>query len=484
MRHLATVCILFLCCQVLAQNTFSFFLESDNINSPEDVFEDTEGNMVALLTEYTGKNYVPGGEAYRGGFLKFSPLGDTSTMYPVMGDTLFGLSAVTENNNGGYFLAGFSRLPDTTSASLMFMEVDGQFNKVWAKHHYFPDVYSFHIRTVIPEGNGYYVFGFVTFSITGSWRPFLSRIDNQGNIIRYHIYHDGTIGHFEYTFNPDRNRIWLFSKGGLDPINGASRAVFDTNFNHLYSEALDPHEMRNMTLRWKNDTSFYLAHKCRRSGSPFQDDELCIGLYDTLMNLIYYNQFGEYDSFDYPALKYSISFQNDDSIFYAGTIGVYIGYPPQQYTNYLMMGQTDGQLQERYRRYFGGDGYYRANYIKATSDGGCFFAGRKFNHTTQVYEALFLKLNSMGELVYIVGPELPMHRFRIYPNPVTTHLHIETILPDYNFVIRDMYGRVFSEGFSGDKASIIDVSKFPAGTYVISITGDGIIIENQKFIKF
>lgn len=484
MRYSIVVALFLLCSQVNAQSTFSFLLESEKIHNPIDVIEDAEGNLVAIITEFTGQDYVPGVEFKRAGFLKFGLQGDTSTAYPLMGDTLFGFYSIAESLNGGYLIAGFSRLPDSTSQSLMLMEVDAQFNKVWVKHYFLPNVYSYNLRRIIPDGDGYYAFGFVTYSITGSSRPFLSRIDHLGNILRYHIYHDGTMDDFEYTFNPDRNRIWLFSKSGLDPINGSSRTVFDTNFNHLYSEALHPHTAWTFTHRWKNDTSFYLAYNWRRIGATSQDDELTIGLYDTLMNPIHFSQFGEYDSFDYPAWLAPISFRNYDSIFYAGMIGVYIGYPPEQYTNYIMMGQTDGQLQERYRRYYGGDGYYQTMYIKATRDGGCFLSAIKFNHTTEVYDALFMKLDNKGELVYIVGPETPLYRFRIYPNPATTHLQIETILSAYNFVIRDMQGRVLFEGYSGDKKEIIDISQFSAGTYVISFAEDGKLIENQKFIKY
>jgi hypothetical protein len=484
MKIFSVVILLLLCSQVFSQNTYSFILESEVINSPVDVVEDAEGNLVALISEHNGQSYAPGVELYRAGFLKFSPQGDTSMMYPVMWDTLFAFNSIVENDNGGYLIAGYSRMPDSASESLMFMEVDGQFNKLWAKHYFLPDVYSYHIRRIIPNWDGYYAFGFVRYSITGTNHPFLCRIDQQGNILRYYIYHDSTLENFEYTFNPDKNRIWLFSKSGLDPINGSSRAVFDTNFNHLYSEALDTHEARTFTHRWRNDTSFYLTFNWRRLGSPFQDDELCIGLYDTLMNPIHFEQFGEYDSFDYPAWLDPISFRDFDSVYYAGTIGVYIGYPPQQYTNYIMMGQTDGQLQERYRRYFGGDGYYQAMYIKATSDGGCFMSAGKFNQATQVYDALFLKLDNKGELVYLVGPEAPLHHFLIYPNPATTRLQIETSRPAYTFTIRDLHGRVLLERNGGDNKSHVDLSQFAAGTYVISFYKNGEPIETQKFIKY
>lgn len=469
--------------QVLAQSTFSFLLEVGKYNDQIDVVEHADGNLTALITEFTGQNYAPSLKFKRGGVLRFNPQGDTNTMFFSMGDTLFGFSAIVENHNGGYLIAGYSKLPDSTSQLLMLMEVDGQFNKVWTRHYFFSNVYRYYIHRIIPDGNGYYALGYLKYSITGSTRPFLSRIDHQGNIIRHHIYHDGTSGNYEFTLNPDRSRIWLFSQGGLDPINGASRAVFDTNFNHLYSEALVPLEARTYTHRWKNDTSFYLAFNSWRIGAP-TDAELSIGLYDTLMNPIHFRQFGEYGSSDYPAWLSSISFRDYDSIYYAGTIGVYFGYPPQNYTNYIMMGQTDGQLQERYRRYIGGDAYYQTMYIKATSDGGCFLSAIKFNHSTQVFDALFLKLDNKGELVYLVGPEAPVCQFRIYPNPVTTHLQIETYLPAYTFAIRDMHGKVLLKGNKVDKKSSIDLSQLAAGTYVISLYKNGKPIENQKFIKY
>lgn len=483
MRAFSVIIILLLCGQLSAQNTYSLLMASDIRHDPRDVIELSDGSIVALVNEYTGHDYTPDSQYHKGLFLKINSVGDTTMLYPPMGDTLFGFNTIVNSNNSGYFLSGISGFPDSTRGSLMLLEVDNEFNKVWAKHYFLEDAFSHSLTKIIPVSDGYFAFGFIQLSITGGPYPLLCKIDNSGNLIRYHIYPDRAPGVFEYAFNPDKSRIWLFSTSNLDPINVASRAVFDTNFTHLYSEAIVAPDARLYTHHWKNDTSFYLAYEANRTGSDFQDDELHIGLYDTLMNPIYENEFGDYDSFDYPAWHTAISYQNPDSIFFAGTIGMYIGYPPQGYTNYIMLGQTDEQLQERYRQYIGGDGYYHAEFIKATRDGGCFLGANRYNHTTLVNDAIFMKLNGQGELVYLVGQDVPSYRFMLYPNPTTSQLHIRTAIQEYSFSIRDMNGKLIHEGFSEDNKWIINVAHYLSGTYVISFTANGELIETHKFIK-
>ncbi len=484
MKAIEILCIVLLWCgQLSAQNTYSLMMASDVSHDPRDVVELADGSMVALVNEYTGHYYTPDRHIYKAAFLKFSPEGDTTMLYPPMGDTLFGFNTIVTSNNGGYFVAGISIFPDSTTWSLMLLEVDDQFNKLWTKHYFIDSVFCQDLTKLVSVEDGYFAFGYIQYSITGGSYPYLCRIDNSGNLIRYHIYPDRAPGVFEYAFNPDKSRIWLFSPPTLDPINGASRAVFDTNFNHLYSEAIVAIGARLYTHHWKNDTSFYLSFSGDRTGSAFQDDELHIGLYDTLMNPIYENEFGDYDSFDYPAWHTAISYQNNDSIFYAGTIGMYIGYPPQGYTNYIMLGQTDEQLQERYRQYIGGDGYYHAEFIKSTRDGGCFLGANRYNHTTLVNDAIFMKLNCLGELVYLVGQDVPSYRFMLYPNPTVSQLQIRTAIRGYSFSIRDMNGKLIQEGFSEDNKCIVNVEHYLSGTYVISFTANGELIETHKFIK-
>lgn len=475
--------VLLWCGQLSAQNTYSLLMASDITHDPRDVIELADGSMVALVNEYTGHYYTPDSQFYKGVFLKFSPEGDTTLLYPPLGDTLFGFNTIIKSNNGGYFITGISIFPDSTTRSLMLLEVDDQFNKLWTKHYFIDSVFSHNLTKLVSVEDGYFAFGHIRYSITGGCYPFLCRIDNFGNILRQYIYPDRTPEAFEYTFNPDKSRIWVFSAPSLDPINGSSIAVFDTNFNYLYSEALDENSASHYTHHWQNDTSFYLSFSGNRTGATSQDVELFIGLYDTLMNPIYLNEFGDYESNDYSAWHTAISYQNPDSIFYAGTIGVYFGYPPQGYTNYIMLGQTDEQLQERYRNYIGGDGYYYAEFIKATSDGGCFLGANRYNHTTLVKDAIFMKLDSKGELVYLVGQDVPNYRFMLYPNPAAAQLHIQTAIPTYSYLIRDINGKLIDEGISLDKMHVVNVSHYSTGTYMITFIANGELIETQKFIK-
>ncbi|MDP3463181.1 MAG: hypothetical protein Q8S18_10355 [Bacteroidales bacterium] len=90
-----------------------------------------------------------------------------------------------------------------------------------------------------------------------------------------------------------------------------------------------------------------------------------------------------------------------------------------------------------------------------------------------------------GETIISAGADREQQgKIVLKPNPATTQLHIETTLPQYTFVLRDMQSRVLYEGYSGDKKSMIDISLYPAGAYVISFIVDEKIIETQKFTKY
>jgi len=283
----------------------------------------------------------------------------------------------------------------------------------------------------------------------------------------------------------DSTRIWLFSCGGLYPINGPSRTVFDTSFNYLYSESLNTSETGAglFTVLWHSDSSFLLSFRGHRPGAPYQDDELFIKSYDTLLNTLHSNFFGAPDTNDYPAWVRSIDFINPDSIFFAGWKNNEIGYPSPNYITWIMTGQVDAELQPRYFHFIGGDADYEINYILAAKDGGSLICANRFDYETGVYDLLFLKLNNEGLLVGNKPPGIVLKRAMLWPNPVADRLYVQTALRNAKLIIYHIDGNPVSLHSLTSFVEEIDVTHLVPGLYIYSIFTQNGYSENGKFVK-
>ena len=364
------------------------------------------------------------------------------------------------------------------------MEVDGSLDPVWVKHHYLSGYLTVSIERIFPMHNGYILAGAICYFPCAGLFPYFVRIDNNGNILYSFIYPDsGPPSAFEYLMTKDSTNIWLFASGGLYPINGPSRAVFDTAFNHLYSESLPDGSMWMFTAKWYTDSTFLLGYNGRRPGAPYQDDELFIGLYDTLLNNYHLNYFGAPDTIDYPARMKSVDYRHPDSIFFAGFKNLDYGYPSPNAVSWIMSGQLDSQLQPRYLHFIGGDAYYETHYILAAKDGGCFICAGVWDPDRQVYDLLFLKLNNEGLLVGNRPPGVIIKKALLYPNPAGEYIYLETALHNAELVIYRVDGiQVLRHTVSGTR-EMINVVHLAPGPYIYTITTPGGYSENGKFIK-
>ncbi|NJM80702.1 MAG: T9SS type A sorting domain-containing protein [Flavobacterium sp.] len=73
--------------------------------------------------------------------------------------------------------------------------------------------------------------------------------------------------------------------------------------------------------------------------------------------------------------------------------------------------------------------------------------------------------------------------FQLYPNPVTSALSIRTQLENFAYTIYTIEGKVVQNGKSTLGTTTINVSKLPAGMYLIDILSEAKERSIQKFIK-
>lgn len=464
-------------------NTFSFLYESPENKASYVPIEDVDGNFILPVSIFTGTSFSPS-QLDSGFLLKFSSTGDTCGYYFSIPDTSISLTHLVSTIDGGYLLTGSSIATGTDSVNLLLIKLNSELEVVWLKQHYLYGNTKMQVQRLFPlDDNGYILTGLVCFYPCHVTYPYLVRIDMYGNIVRETIYNYFTGSRYEYMLNPERNRIWMFAVGLPPHTNGRSVTVLDTTFAFISSQPLQPFGTPPYYAKWLNDTSFIFAYQARKVDLPYQDQEFTIEIRDTLFNLLQFDQFGLPDLYDCPAWIKGLDFRHPDTIYYAANTGLAFGYPPLGYSNWFMVRQSDGQLQERYRHFYGGDAYYYASAIIATSDGGCFVTASKHNRDTDNFELFFLKLNSEGVLVGTNNPDIEQRMSLLYPNPAYDKVVLETYLDEAIIKVFDLNGSLVGQ-YNGVKGkNTINLGGFPVGVYVLSLYSKGKFIENHKLIK-
>ena len=469
-------------------NTFSFLYKS-RLNKVSLIpVEDSDNNYILPMILFTGKPWAPS-DIDRALLMKFTPKGDTSCYYYTIPDSAFSFQNIIKTSDDGYLVAGASKAIITRdSVNLLLIKLNNKFEIEWKKHYYLYGNWEMGITKIFPlDDNDFILAGMVTKFPSIFIYPYLVRIDQYGNIARETIYSSNCGSRYEYLLNSSKTRILMFANGLPPHSNGLSVTIFDTTFTYLSSHVLPVLGIgvggNPFHAKWLNDTNFIFSYQKRLVGSPFDDKEFTIQIHDTLFNLLQFDQFGLPDSYDCPAWVKGFDFRHPDTIFYAANTGLALGPPPSGYTNWFMVRQTDGQLKERYRHFYGGDSFYFVDHIIATSDGGCFVGSRKFDFGTGNFELLFLKLNSDGMLVGTNDPDIQQRMSLLYPNPAYQEVVLETYLDESTIKIFNVDGRTVGQ-YSGVKGrNAINLNGLPAGVYVLSLYAKGKFIENYKFIK-
>jgi hypothetical protein len=481
--YLLLIFMLVTACLKAQVNTFSFLYESPQNKRSFAPIQDSDDNYIVPISLFTGTTWAPS-DLDKAFLLKFSPTGDTSGYYYSIPDTAFSFSNIISSSDGGYLVAGSSKAIGMDSVNLLLLKLNNELEVEWQKHHFLHGHWRINISRLFPfDDHRFILAGDVCMFPCATKYPYLLCIDQHGNVVRETIYDFYSGSMYDFILNPAKNRIWMFAVGLPPHSNGRSVTLLDTIFNFISSHPLEPFGTPGFYTKWLNDTSFIYSYQARKVGLPYQDQEYTVEIRDTLFNVLHFDQFGLPDSYDRPAGPKGLDFRHPDTIFYASSTGLAFGPPSPGYTNWFMVRQSDGQLQERYRHFYGGDAYYYAYAIIATSDGGCFVTAGKYNHNTANLELLFLKLNSEGLLVGTNDPDIYQRMSLLYPNPATDEVVLETYLDATTIKVFDSNGRMVmhSNGIKGK--NLINLSGLSAGMYVISLYSKGEFIENHKLIK-
>ncbi len=476
-----TTIFLFFTAGLLGQGTYSLFLEDSLSKFAYKACESSDNRINVIIAERTGHDYGFH-ELIRGYMLIFDSNGDTVVKNYIFGDTIFSFDCITEIEDG-FIVAGIFKSPGDSIYGLLICKLDINRDIVWSKMIRNSAYNRYSIQEIFSVNNEYILCGSVCVGLLSHGSPYLIKLDENGNFLTETVFPGMAVYAYTYVLTPDSSNIWLIVPAGLQPIpNSPTISVYDLNLNYLGMETFFNGFVSRLSVKWFSPDIFLLSSSNEHPEQRGADD---IFLYkiDTSYNIIQWNNFGTVDSSEVTAMRHSIDFENQDSIFFAGYKNNTIGIPWPQEVDWIMIGQVDSTLQPRFVNYIGGDAYYETNYILATKDGGVFICAGKFSHEKQLYDLLFLKLNNQGLLVNNKSTDIMILHSNISPNPATDQIVIRSVKLGEKVEIIDLNGKLMHSIHTNSFPAHIDISTLERGIYLVRITFKDGQIENHKFLK-
>jgi len=280
--------------------------------------------------------------------------------------------------------------------------------------------------------------------------------------------------------------------------------TIDTNLNFTAIDSL-PGECAYFSQLSKFNNDILVGGRAHRSWGgypppipppdPYHTQEYCIEKLDTNFHVtkqlylshvyLNHNYYGD-DTISYPAMNQNFDFINTNNIFTCH----YREFPASAFPNghnYFVIAKLNSNLDVTWQYYFGYDAFYRPFHIIATSDGGCFINGSRYDSETQFQEldVFYLKLDSTGVYVSTHDPIIPVHSAIVYPSPGTDRFTLESGVQVFGatFLLYDMLGIKITEEIISSNQQSINTEALESGTYIWKIVKAGKVLDSGKWIK-
>ncbi|MBE2289067.1 MAG: T9SS type A sorting domain-containing protein, partial [Chitinophagaceae bacterium] len=76
----------------------------------------------------------------------------------------------------------------------------------------------------------------------------------------------------------------------------------------------------------------------------------------------------------------------------------------------------------------------------------------------------------MKPTVAVISVQSDVNNVQIFPNPVTSELHINDAIPNPTYNLRNITGSIIVQGLLSGAESSIQLSELPSGTYLLELT--------------
>lgn len=490
MRTRITICLAILLQSfsvgfIPAQSTFDFVLEYPVRKYSPVAIERDNGEIVAVINERSGTEYAMSSPT-KGYLLSFSAAGDTITHRFSFGDSLFSFNVIQELTDGGFLLAGQAYAADSESLNLMLVKLDNNLNKVWTRYYDMSAYYSLDVRKIF-QLNGQYLF-VLDVCVFPCTRVIYKLVwfDSLGNMGNNYTHFVEGRGQSDWILNIDSTQLWAFTPGLAGGTGQRIRLEFDTAQQFIGQTALPfvSGSGNYYNVIWHTDSTFiYSCEYDRPNPASSNDQDMWLISFDSSLNIIDSSHFGSYNTKDKASVFRDVAFRNPDSIYFVGFKDQYFGKPPVGRVNWIMAGQTDARLEPRYLHFIGGDHYYESYYVVATRDGGSFICASRFNHDTQVYDPVFLKLNNLGLLTANRAQHIELKKTAFWPVPCTDLINFHSAEQNMLLRLYDMAGKLALEKRLPDTKGIVLTNHLPEGVYLYELHYKNGAVEKGKIVK-
>jgi hypothetical protein len=104
-----------------------------------------------------------------------------------------------------------------------------------------------------------------------------------------------------------------------------------------------------------------------------------------------------------------------------------------------------------------------------------------YNASTQMWYPLLLRLDSVGNIIPVYK-QLPTLDYKIYPNPFTDKVFVETPnVGDYELSFVNVLGQRVIE-FKQQLPAEVNLDKIPKGLYILEIRQDNKVVHTQRLV--
>lgn len=463
------------------QNTYSLVLGTTNEELCSEALELDDGSMMfSLITKVTSTS------PYYSQMVKINRTGNVQ------------LGPLFDNPDGKCMIRNIVCLGENEiitigewewtieSTKIWYMGIDSNFNIFWDKKYPVIDNWIMFVRSLVnTSGDVISALSIARFNEPWINKFLMMKITETGDSVtsNYDNPPDDTWVQDILELN---NGYSVFTPG-YSNTSHMQCVQFDYDFNILNIDSV-PNRVDNfVAAKLKNDSSYYLSGNVT-IGYPSRD--ISLGLYNTQNDNLLFTTIGKpADTIDFGGADQSMDFFDRNSIYVGGTSHIdllnnYYG----TLDNWYILSNFDSLLNLRWTKFFGGDAYHFLRSVVATTDGGAFLIGTRYddNHPENKLDLFIVKTDSLGLVTGVDEKRKDLsHDAIVYPNPGADYLIIASgpQIKGAEFRMFDMQGKELLGTTLKETQCRLSTVKLSPGNYVWSITLNGRTIESGKWAR-
>jgi len=313
------------------------------------------------------------------------------------------------------------------------------------------------------------------------------KFNNQLDSINAYFSH-GSSYHLigDLLYDENQKKVDIFYLGPYITKSGSSMKVLelDSNLNYIASLSLPENIITEPTSIYLTDTTYILTGVTHTMAiDRFISTYLMTYDHDSLKRQQIYN---DPDTLLYAGATPNTAV-NGESIFISGLYNIHpFEYPWQSTPSWIQVTRLDRSLNIISNNFYGGDAFYSPYSIIATSDGGAFLTGFRYDLQTHLFDVFALKVDTNGAVTGdsetdrndIAGAILA-------PNP--GHDKVSAIVgaqyKSADIFLYDLKGKtILYKKLEGNRQTI-DLSGLKPGSYVYVFTSENKKIGQGKWIR-